>query len=414
MSIMNIDKNDIYLLEGPANLQVQEGLVEVVGARIKKNGSMEIPRGKTLPVEALENSSIQLEGHDGEIEELQERSIPPSWDELVEELQADRAETVLVLGEMDTGKTFFSTYLTNRLLEDFDGVGVMDCDLGQSDIGPPGTIGLTTVNEPTVALDIVPWDELVFTGAHSPGLHMVPFLSGVRHLADRALDSVETLIVDTTGWVQGDGGRTIKQGKIDVLDPDKIVMLQKDQELEHLVCSVSEQRVKRVKVSDKVSPTPPSERKGLRERNMKNYMKEASLKTLDLDNFGLERVYLGTGQELDLDYPEILHAEKLSAWEGVLAVIDGELSGEAIQELSEYGQIRTIKPGIEKGLLVGFTTEHDDCKGLGIIEELDYENKILKVHTPLDNPQAAHRVQFGSLRYEPDGTEAGFIEPGKI
>ncbi len=364
MSIMNIDKNDIYLLEGPANLQVQEGLVEVVGARIKKNGSMEIPRGKTLPVEALENSSIQLEGHDGEIEELQERSIPPSWDELVEELQADRAETVLVLGEMDTGKTFFSTYLTNRLLEDFDGVGVMDCDLGQSDIGPPGTIGLTTVNEPTVALDIVPWDELVFTGAHSPGLHMVPFLSGVRHLADRALDSVETLIVDTTGWVQGDGGRTIKQGKIDVLDPDKIVMLQKDQELEHLVCSVSEQRVKRVKVSDKVSPTPPSERKGLRERNMKNYMKEASLKTLDLDNFGLERVYLGTGQELDLDYPEILHAEKLSAWEGVLAVIDGELSGEAIQELSEYGQIRTIKPGIEKGLLVGFTTEHDDCKGL--------------------------------------------------
>ncbi|MGM0381614.1 MAG: Clp1/GlmU family protein, partial [bacterium] len=365
MSVMNLEKNEIYLLEGPADLEVEAGMVEVVGARIRKNGSMEIPRGKTLPVEALKKSTLHIEDHDGEAEKLIERTIPKSWDELVEELKADRAECVLVLGEMDTGKTFFSTYLTNRLLENFDGVGVMDCDLGQSDIGPPGTIGLTTVNEPTVALDTVQWDELAFTGAHSPGLHMVPFLSGVRHLADRALDSVETLIVDTTGWVQGDGGRTIKQGKIDVLDPDKVVMLQKDKELEHLVCSVSEDRVKRVKVSDKVSPTPPSERKGLRERNMKNYMKNASLKTLDLENFGLERVYLGTGQEMNIDYPEILHAEKLSAWEGVLAVVDGELSGEATKELSEHGQVRTIQPGIEEGLLVGFTTEHDDCKGLG-------------------------------------------------
>ncbi|MFP4687291.1 MAG: Clp1/GlmU family protein [bacterium] len=415
MSTIKLQNGEIYLIQGPVNIKVQTGEVEVVGARISDGNNMEIPRGKTIPVEALAKTKLIIEGlQDREPELLGKRSIPQSWDELVGEIEANRPSCVLVFGEMDTGKTFFSTYLTNRLLETFNGVAVMDCDLGQSDIGPPGTVGMTIFNEPAVALDTVDWDELAFVGAHSPGLHMVPFLSGIRRLADRALEQADIIIVDTTGWVQGDGGRTVKQGKIDMLNPDKIVLLQKEEELEHLVCTVGEERVKRVKVSDKVTPTPPSERKGLRERSMKNYLKDASLKTIDLEEFGLERTYFGSGRELDLEIPGILHAEKLSAWEGVLVVANGELSAEAREALSDYGQIRLIKPGGEKGVLIGFTSEHDVCLGLGVIESIDYKNKVMKVHTPLENPEEAFRIQFGSLRYKPNGNENGFIEPGML
>ncbi len=412
---IELTDGEIYLMEGPVNIKVQTGEVEVVGARIPAGESMEIPRGKTIPVEALSDTELTTEGsQDREPELLGKRSIPQSWDELVGEMEANRPSCVLVFGEMDTGKTFFSTYLTNRLLGTFDGVAVMDCDLGQSDIGPPGTVGLTIFNEPTVALDTVDVDEMAFVGAHSPGLHMVPFLSGIRRLADRALEEAEIVIVDTTGWVQGDGGRTVKQGKIDMLDPDKIVLLQKEEELEHLVHTVSPERVKRVKVSDKVTPTPPSERKGLRERSMTGYMKNNSLKTLDLNEFGLERTYFGSGQVLDLEIPGILHAEKLSAWEGILVVADEELSSEARETLADYGQIRLVQPGCEKGVLIGFTTEHDVCIGLGVIESIDYKNKVLKVHTPVENPTDAYRIQFGSLRCKPDGSENGFIEPGML
>lgn len=415
MSDTTLKTGDVVLVEGPEQIDVTEGEIEVVGARLESGTSMEIPGGKTLPVEALADSNLTFHNGEAGLEHLDGRTIPESWDELVDTIQADQPDCILILGEMDTGKTFFSTYVSNRLLEVSDRVSVMDCDLGQSDIGPPGTVGLAEIEDPTAALDTVEWSDLAFVGAHSPGLHMVPFLSGVRHLADLAMERTDTLMVDTTGWVQGDGGRTIKQGKIDVLDPEYVVLLQKDEELEHLVNTVSEERVKRVTVSDKVSPTPPDERKDLRERSMRHYMEDASLRTLDLDDFGTERIYYKTGHPLEVNAEEVIHAERLSAWEGSLAVVDGFLSEVGREELSEHGQIRTIEPGVEEGILVGLTTEDDVCLGLGIVEEIDYENGTVSVHTPLEDPEnKAYRIQFGSIRYTPDGSEAGFVEPGTL
>ncbi len=415
MDKLTLEKSEIYLLEGPQKIKIVEGSIEVVGARMDAGGELEIPRGKTIPVEGLADSTIKASNLDDEtMEKLEKRSIPESWDKLVEELINTGSESILVIGEMDTGKTFFSTYLTNSLLNNNDRVGIMDCDVGQSDIGPPGTIGVAMVEEPAVALDTVGWDELAFVGAHSPGLHLVPFLSGIRHLADRALQKNDVLIVDTTGWVQGDGGRTVKQGKIDMLDPDKIVLLQKDQELEHLVHTISSDRVERVDVSDKVTPTPPNERKGLRERSMKGYMENTQQKTLNLKNFGLERVYFGSGSPLQVEDPQVLHAEKLSGWEGVLAVVDGELSATTREKLSGYGQLKIVNPEIVEGLLISFTTEDSVCIGLGVVESIDFTEKTMQVHTPLENPEEAYRIQFGSIRYLPDGTENGFVEPGAL
>lgn len=401
------------MLEGPQRIEVQSGQIEVVGASVQEGEGLEIPRGKTIPIEGRPDAKITANNlDDDKLEKLEERTIPDSWDELVDETLESEAETLMIIGEMDTGKTFFSTYLTNSLLNSYNSVGVMDCDIGQSDIGPPAAIGTAMLNEPAVALDTVGWDELAFVGAHSPGLHLVPFLSGIRHLTDRALDQNDALIVDTTGWVQGDGGRTVKQGKIDMLDPDKIVLLQKDNELEHLVKTISEERVKRVDVSDKVTPTPSSERQGLRERSMKKYMDDASLKELDLENFGLERVYYGSGSEIHVEDPNVIHAEELSGFEGILAVVDGELSSSTREKLSSYGQVRTVAPDAPEGLVVGLTTEANVCIGLGVVESLDFVNKKIKIQTPVEAPDDAYRIQFGTLQYKADGTENGFIEPG--
>jgi polynucleotide 5'-kinase involved in rRNA processing len=55
---------------------------------------------------------------------------------------AREARIVLVLGARDTGKTTLVTYLAHALLADGGSVVVVDADLGQSEIGPPTTVGL--------------------------------------------------------------------------------------------------------------------------------------------------------------------------------------------------------------------------------------------------------------------------------
>ena len=65
---------------------------------------------------------------------------------------AAESRVMLVIGETDTGKTHFTTYLASALLSRGDAVAVVDADLGQSDIGPPTTVGLGRVRLPVERL----------------------------------------------------------------------------------------------------------------------------------------------------------------------------------------------------------------------------------------------------------------------
>ena len=58
------------------------------------------------------------------------------------------AAVVVVIGESDTGKTTLVTALANAAFARGFGVGIVDADLGQSEIGPPTTIGLGRVRGP--------------------------------------------------------------------------------------------------------------------------------------------------------------------------------------------------------------------------------------------------------------------------
>ena len=115
-----------------------------------------------------------------------------------------------MLGEVDTGKTFFSTYLANRLLEKVGKTAILDCDTGQSDIGCPGTFGMLVLKKPAIFLTEINPTYMYLLGAHSPGLHFVPALTGLVDMLKKAEKDADALIIDTTGWVQGDGGRAIK------------------------------------------------------------------------------------------------------------------------------------------------------------------------------------------------------------
>ncbi len=407
-----------HVLVGPAQFRVKAGFVEVVATRIGAQETLEVPLGKRIPLHAGTDTTIELACDDGAFAPSEQSALPAEWDALADTIARTHAAgtltRIVVLGEVDTGKTFFSTYLGNRLLGKGCRTAILDCDTGQSDIGPPGTFGMLVLERPTVFFADLPPTHLFLLGAHSPGLHFLPAMVGLHKMLEQAERAVDFLIVDTTGWVQGDGGRAIKRAKLDLIDPQYIVLLQRGNELEHLVRHVPAGRLVRLPVSKKTIPTHQMERKVLRERASTRYFASARTIELPFAQVATDRVFLLTGFPLRLE--GTLHAERLSGWEGTLVVTPGPMLPENRTTWpQDLGMIRQVVAGQEVGLMVALLDQRGNTLAIGRLERIDYAHQRFLVRTPWAGDTATITcVQFGSLRLNEKGEEDGFIEPGTL
>ena len=407
-----VKKGDIYILKGPGKVGIKRGRIEAVGKSVKNGEEVLVPLGKSIPLEVKEESTLSIEiEKPGEIRRIRERTIPSSWDNLVKRIVREKARTILVLGEVDTGKSFFATYLANKLLEQGVKPAVLDGDPGQSDVGIPGTLGLAALKKQVVFLTEASISAIYFVGSHSPGLHFLPTIVGIKRLVEAGLKKANTVIINTTGWVQSDGGRALKRAKIEILYPEIIVLLQRTDELEHLIKGYAPKKIVRINVSKKASFTSAEDRKKLREMPSTRYFKGARKIRLSLERIATDRCYFGTGKEMKI--PGTLYAERLSGFEGTLVVTKKPLPQEKLNVLSKkLGNIRNIVAGDEKGILVGLLDEKGDTLGMGRIEEIDYKKKGVLLSTPVKDGGRIKIIQFGSLRITPEGREAGFVSPG--
>lgn len=58
----------------------------------------------------------------------------------------------IVKGPKRSGKSTFAREATNKLLERYEKVAYLDCDLGQSEFAPGGTVGLYIVDRPLLGM----------------------------------------------------------------------------------------------------------------------------------------------------------------------------------------------------------------------------------------------------------------------
>ena len=151
-----------------------------------------------------------------------------------------RGATVLVLGGRDTGKTTWILETAQTLIAEGKTVGLLDCDLGQNEIGPPGTVGAALAS-PGSSLrslrDLVPLAEY-FVGSTSPVRHFMEVCGGAVQMA-RVLRKhrPDILLVDTDGLVTGHEGRAYKHHLAEMLLPQAIAALARGSELEPLLNS---------------------------------------------------------------------------------------------------------------------------------------------------------------------------------
>ena len=155
-------------------------------------------------------------------------------DVLVERAVRDH-RTVLLIGGLDSGKSTLAHTMVRAALAAGRPTAYLDGDVGQKSVGPPATVGLKHVRtsedlEP--ARMAVP-DALGFVGSTSPQGHLLPLVTSLARLHTRAREEgAEFVVVDTSGMVSGIYGQLVKYHKVEMLQPDLVVGLQRGGELD--------------------------------------------------------------------------------------------------------------------------------------------------------------------------------------
>jgi polynucleotide 5'-hydroxyl-kinase GRC3/NOL9 len=199
---------------------------------------------------------------------------------------AARARVTLILGASDTGKTSLTASLASALAARGERVAVVDADVGQSEIGPPTTVGLGRVTGALGRLgDAEVW-ALEFVGDTSPVRYIRETAEATGRLVRRALDAgYDRVLVDTGGLVEGPLGLALKRAKVREADPDLVLVLQRRNESEPIARALergARPRVVRLVPSPAVVRRTATRRREHRERMLREYFAHATGVTLSM------------------------------------------------------------------------------------------------------------------------------------
>jgi len=197
-------------------------------------------------------------------------------DRLVDRAARD-AHTVLFVGGIDAGKSTLARAVAAYALTLGRSVAYLDGDLGQKTVGPPGTVAMKRIRSPDDLTfeRLADADALAFVGSTSPQGHLLPLVTGMARLHDRAIaDGADLVVVDTSGMVSGIYGQLVKYHKVELLQPDLVVGLQRGEELAPVLGVIERffnMDVIAVGVHPSVVPTSVEQRAEHRERAMARY-----------------------------------------------------------------------------------------------------------------------------------------------
>ncbi len=154
--------------------------------------------------------------------------IPKSWQKVCEEIITSPGK-VLILGRGNVGKTFFTTYLANQGYKAKLKTGVLDMDIGQSNIGPPTTMGIGILEKEVEGLYEIAPKEVYFVGAISPSHPFAQknILFGFKKLMSKKLD-LDLFIIESISYLRDKNFMSLLLSlEMEVISPKYVVILLK-------------------------------------------------------------------------------------------------------------------------------------------------------------------------------------------
>lgn len=204
--------------------------------------------------------------------------------DILDEAVSGAYRRIVLVGAVDTGKTFLARQLADRMASGGRKAAFLDFDLGQSTVGPPGCVGLQC-----------PWREgsdplfptaMIFIGLLSPAPDPGTVVeAGVRLHAEALALGYEVMLVDTTGMVEGGAAALLKRRKIRALEPDLVLALGRER-TEHIFRGLEGEAYGRLEF---LEPSPGARRRSREERiayrreRLNRYFREAARRVLDMD-----------------------------------------------------------------------------------------------------------------------------------
>jgi len=359
----------------------------------------------------------------------EEYFMPGDWLGVANKILKDGG-LVMVLGATDTGKSICSLLFANFWTKHGRKVAMVDMDMGQSDLGPPTTIGLLLMNKPVKSLREVSADSLYFIGSTSPLNYFLSTICGTKKLIDEGKKKeVEIVIVDTTGLVKGDSGRILKESMIDIAFPSHIIALQRRNELDHILKNINltdEMIIHRLSPCNEVRRKTYFQRREAREEKFRKYFEQSSSQEIDLNNLNIKGSYYCSGVALgeeDLSFlektlmNEIIYAER--TWEGMYIITKERLPEKfggffQIKKRFNKEKIMIIEGDKFKNLLVSLDDQRGFVVSLGIIQSCNFQEKYFTIYTPLKDLSKVFSLKFGAIQLGLDGEELGKVYPGEI
>ena len=159
------------------------------------------------------------------------------YEAVVERVSATGRVAVLI-GGMDSGKSTLGRKIAGAAVRAGRTVAYIDADLGQKTVGPPTSVTLRVLREAADADQeaMTRPEGLYFVGSTSPQGQLLPLVVGTGRLLTRAWDEgADLVVVDTSGLVSGVYGQLLKYHKIELLEPDVVIGLQRGEELDPIL-----------------------------------------------------------------------------------------------------------------------------------------------------------------------------------
>ena len=337
------------------------------------------------------------------------------WENLARKVVQPQ-QIVLVIGATDVGKSTFCRFLIERGVTSKLRVGFVDADVGQSQIGPPTTIGLKifSSNDSTERLEEIDGepDTLYFVGWNSPERHLLQCVAGTRLMVDAALKTgADFIVVDTTGYIEGDTAVVLKQHKIELVKPTHLICLHRSRELEAIVAPFEgNDTIQTHRLLPHRSVTSKSDdfRRKYRESKFTHYFSDCVQEMLPFDQIRGQRTPFFNGRQANPKEQEMLsnfvddrvfHAE----WgHRSLALVTLDALPSLIQtRLKNHLSLKNLvvkTPQYFEGCLVGLLDASGATMSIGVIDAVDFNTKQLKIRCKVGTAAMTKTIQFGQYR----------------
>lgn len=420
-----VEKNKTLLVDGPASVTVISGVVDVFGALISGKGKVVIREGKRIPFTTQEKTEFAVSlGENASVEEVDGSTIPPSWIEAsnhVLEIQ-DRPALLMVMGKVDSGKSSFCTYVVNKLLNEKHKVAVLDGDLGQSDIGPPCSVAYNFVEKPVTDLFNLEARNAFFVGVTSPSSAVDKVIEGLVSLKREILDgNPDFVVVNTDGWVEGEDAVNYKIGLVNALSPSIVLCVKQGDELTPLISALENSRKLIIESPPTIKQRNREKRKSLRELGYVKYLKNAKVQSIPLSWVNVEGSELINISKIseknrrariiyDLLGMKPLHLVELKDRVYVVVGKGRWISDENIKKTEQFvdKKVEVIRKGQEEGALTALYSSEKRFLGIGILQEVDYIRKTLKILTPVSKEIAT--IVVGRVKLDKNLKEVPLFE----